>query len=73
MVEVKVTTSAVGSLAASLGLALLNATAADSSVLGGLPPALQFIILTVIPPLVTFLSGYAQPSSTSSVSNRVHG
>ena len=66
--EAKVSGSTAGTLAASIALALLNATAADSSILGGLPPVLQFIILTVIPPLVTFLSGYATPSHTSTVS-----
>jgi hypothetical protein len=67
--EVKVTTSTLGSLGASLALALLNATAADSSILGGLPAWAQFIVLAVLPPLITFFSGYSAPSSTSTVSD----
>lgn len=69
MVEVKVTSATVGSLVASIGLAILNATVADSSVLGGLPGWLQWIIIVIAPTLITYLSGYAQPSSTSAVSD----
>jgi hypothetical protein len=66
--EVKVSASTGGALVASLVLAILNATVANSSVLGGLPAWLQFILLAVAPTLVTWLSGYATPSKTSSVS-----
>jgi hypothetical protein len=66
--EVKVKGAAGGALVASLALALLNATVADSSILGGLPAWLQFILLAVAPTLVTWLAGYATPSTTSSVS-----
>ena len=66
--EVKVSAATTGALVASLVLALLNATVANSSVLGGLPSWLQFVLLAVAPTLVTWLAGYATPSKTSSVS-----
>lgn len=69
MVEVKVTSATVGSLVASIGLAVLNATVADSTVLGGLPAWLQWLIIVIAPTLITYLSGYAQPSSTSEASD----
>lgn len=58
-VERKVTVATVWALLASIGVALLNAVVADSSVLGPLPGWAQFGILTAAPPLVTFLGGYA--------------
>lgn len=69
MVEIKVTTATVGSLLASLGIAILNGAVADTSILGSMPAWLQWLILIIAPPLVTFLAGYAQSSSTSRVSD----
>lgn len=71
--EVKVTTSAIGTLGASLVLAIFNGVAADSSVLGDLPAWAQFIIILILPPLITFFSGYATPSTTSRVSDKFNG
>jgi hypothetical protein len=67
--EVKVSASTTGTFAASLALALLNATAADSTILGGLPSWLQFILITILPTLIAFVSGYVTPSKTSNVSD----
>lgn len=58
-VSPKVTASTAVTLLASLALAILNGVAADSSILGGLPSQLQFILLLVIPPLATFAAGWA--------------
>jgi hypothetical protein len=69
MIEAKVNGSTVGTLVASCALAILNGVAADSSMLGGLPSLLQFIILTILPPLITFVGGYITPSRTSNVSD----
>jgi len=68
-IEVKVAASTGASFAASLVLALANAVVADSQIIEGLHPVLQFIILAVLPPVITFLSGYATPSRTSKVSS----
>ncbi|AEA27940.1 hypothetical protein Psed_5815 [Pseudonocardia dioxanivorans CB1190] len=62
-VEVKVVVSALVTLVAGVALSLLNALQTDSSILGGLPPWLQFVLITAIPPLATFAAGYAQPSN----------
>jgi hypothetical protein len=69
MIETKVNGSTIGTVLPSVGLALLNALAADSSMLGGLHPFLQFVVIAIIPPLITFLSGYVTPSRTSNVSD----
>lgn len=69
-VEVKVKGAVWGTLGASLALALLNGLAANNALLSGLPAWSQFLILTVLPPLITFFSGYVTPSSTSRVSDK---
>jgi hypothetical protein len=72
-VETKVKSATFGTLVPSLLLAWLNAVAADNTVLSGLPPWLQFIIITALPPVITFLSGYATKSRTSVVSDGFNG
>jgi hypothetical protein len=67
-VEKKVWGGAYGALAAGFLAALLNAGVGDAQLMGGLPPWLQFIILTLVPGVVSWLGGYALPSPTSSVS-----
>ena len=69
MVEIKVTSATVGSLVASMCLAILNGVVADNSVLGATPAWLQWLIIIIAPTLITFLSGYLLPSSTSTVSD----
>jgi hypothetical protein len=63
VVERKVISSSLVTLAVSLLIALLNGVAADSTLLGALPPVVQAIILASVPPLVTFAAGYATPSN----------
>lgn len=67
-VEVKVIASTAGSFAAGLGVAILNATLADTSLLGRLPAWLQFVLIMFGPALVTFLSGFVKGSTTSRAS-----
>jgi hypothetical protein len=66
--EVKVLASAVVSAGAGALIAILNVAAADSELLGGLPPWLQFVIITLVPGVVAWLGGYVTPSPTSIVS-----
>ncbi len=68
MVEIKVAMSTIGSAAASIVIAILNQVTTNASMLGAIPAWLQFVLIVVIPPLVTWLGGYAMPSPTSSVS-----
>lgn len=72
-VEVKVGGATTTSFIASMALAIANAVVADSTILGGLPPVLQFIIIMTLPTVITFLGGYALPSRTSSVSDEFRG
>jgi hypothetical protein len=67
--EVKVQASAYASIVAGAVIALLNQATADAALLGALPAWLQFIILTLAPGLITWLSGYVTPSRTSTVSD----
>lgn len=60
-VETKVSAAALVALLASIGVAVLNAVLADSTLLGGLPPVVQMLILAGVPPIVVFLGGYAAP------------
>jgi hypothetical protein len=71
--EVKVWASAMGTLFIGVLLAVLNAVLADSTILGSLPSALQTLILVVIPPIISFLSGYYKRSNTSTTSDGYNG
>lgn len=52
-------------------VALLNALQADASLLGGLHPVAQFIIITAIPPLLAGFAAYqAGPGTVTISSNR---
>lgn len=62
--ETKVTWATIGALVAGLAIALLNATQGNSAILGGLPPTVQFLFLSVIPTLVTFAGGYLAPHTS---------
>jgi hypothetical protein len=61
MIETKVTWSTIATLAASIAVVLLNAYAADSSLIPGVPAWLQGVLILIVPTLVTFLSGYTAP------------
>lgn len=63
IIENKVQTTSLMTLIGSVGAAVLNAVAANSSLLGGLPALAQFIIIAAIPPAVTWLTGYVTPST----------
>jgi hypothetical protein len=70
-IEAKVKSTTVISLLASVVVAILNAVVGDSGLLGSLPPWLQFIAVSVVPPLLTFLAGYVtKHTSTPPVSTR---
>lgn len=63
VIEWKVVIAALVTLLASVAFAVLNAVLADSSILGGLPGWLQFLILAAAPPVLAFLAGYRVPSN----------
>lgn len=60
-VETKVTIATFASLAAGVLLAVLTAVQSDPTVIGGLPDTVQFLIIAALPPVLTFLGGYAAP------------
>lgn len=57
-VEAKVRAATSATFLVSLLIAVLNAIAADDSLLGPLPAWLQAIVIAVVPTAVTFLSGW---------------
>lgn len=63
IIETKVMSTSLMTLIGSVGVAVLNAVAANSSLLSGLPALAQFIIIAAIPPAVTWLTGYVTPST----------
>lgn len=62
-VEIKVVVASLITLLAGCVVALLNAVQADSSILGALPPAAQFVVLAIIPPVLSFAGGYVKTSN----------
>jgi hypothetical protein len=62
-IEAKVVVSSLVTLVASLVVAWLNGVQENPDLLGGLPPELQFVLLTAIPPLLTFAGGYSKASN----------
>ncbi len=68
MVEVKVIAASAGALVVGVGLALANGLAGNSELLGGLPPWLQFVIITALPPVSAWLGGFTKKSETSRTS-----
>lgn len=63
VIESKVLASTGVAFAASVAVAVLNGMAANSQLLGGLPPAVQALILALVPPLLTFVAGYQTSSN----------
>ncbi|MFB7190160.1 holin [Streptomyces sp. NPDC056230] len=63
-VEEKAKAASAASFVAGLAIAVLNAVAADSSLLGPLPGWLQAPLLELVPAGPTWLAGY-QPRHTS--------
>lgn len=62
-IEAKVVASSLVTLAASLVVAWLNALQEQPELLGALHPVWQFIILTAVPPVLTFAGGYRKASN----------
>lgn len=58
-VEKKVSAATIASLAAALAITLLNATVGNADLMGSTPAWLQHLATLIVPPLVTFLGGYA--------------
>lgn len=61
--ELKVIAATAASAAVGVGIAVLNAVSDNPGLLGETPAVVEFAILALVPPLVTFLSGYAAPHS----------
>lgn len=57
-IESKVVASTAMTFVVGLAVALLNAIAADSSLLGPLPSWLQAPLLALVPSALAFLAGY---------------
>lgn len=57
-VEAKVNAATTATLLVSLVLAVLNDLRDDASLLAPLPGWLQAVLIAVVPPAVTFLSGW---------------
>lgn len=57
-VETKVKAATGAALAVGVVVAFLNWTEANSQLLGSLPSWLQAAVTMVVPPLLTFLSGW---------------
>lgn len=56
--EAKVKAAAIATLLVSLVLAVLNDLRDDASLLAPLPGWLQAVVIALVPPAVTFLSGW---------------
>ena len=56
----KVWASTAGTFLASLVVSVGMALQADPAQLGGLPKPLLFLVVTILPTVVTFAAGYAQ-------------
>lgn len=57
-VEAKVKAATTATLLVSLVLAVLNSLAADESLLDPLPGWLQAVVIALVPPAITFFSGW---------------
>lgn len=60
-IESKVTVATIASLLAGVALAVLTAVQSDPTVISGLPDGVQFVLIAALPPVLTFLGGYAAP------------
>lgn len=66
--ETKVKASTYGSIVAGAAIAILNAAAGDSALLGSVPPWVQAVLLALVPGALAWLGGFVTPSKTSTVS-----
>jgi hypothetical protein len=62
-IEIKVVAATAATLLASIAFAVLDALAHHTEILDALPEWLRFVVLAAIPPVLTFLAGYAVPSN----------
>ncbi|MGA6159583.1 hypothetical protein ACPEIC_40315 [Stenotrophomonas sp. NPDC087984] len=67
-VEAKVKAATTGAFLVSLVLAVLNSVAAEESLLDPLPGWLQAVVIALVPPAITFFSGW-QARHTSRISH----
>ena len=63
-VETKVTAASVGALAAGVVLAVITAFLGEPDAFGALPDPVVFLLVAALPPVATFLSGYAAPHTS---------
>lgn len=63
IIEVKVVVATLMSLFASVMVAVLTTVADSPVILSGWPPWLQLIVLAAVPPILTFLGGWAKASN----------
>lgn len=68
MTEVKVIASSAGALVVGVALALVIGLQENPQIIQGLPVWLQFVIITILPPVAAWLGGYAKSSPTSAAS-----
>jgi len=66
--EIKVQFAAYGSILAGALIAVLNTAVADNALLGNLPGVVQFLVVTLVPGVVSWLGGFVKKSRTSTVS-----
>lgn len=62
-VETKVTAASLGSLGAGIALAVLMAvmTPDGQAYLAGMPPVVVYLLVAALPPIMSFLAGFAAP------------
>lgn len=63
VIESKVIVSSLVTLVAGCAAAVLNEVETNATLLGGLPPWAQALVLCLVPPLLTFAGGYATTSN----------
>lgn len=68
MTEVKVIAASAGALVVGVALALVIGLQENPQIIQGLPVWLQFVIITILPPVAAWLGGYAKSSPTSAAS-----
>ena len=62
-IEVKVVVASLLTLLCGVAYAVIDAVSHSPHILDGLPEWSRFVILAAVPPVLTFLGGYATPSN----------
>lgn len=73
MVEVKVVAASAGALVVGVGLALVIGLQENPQIIAGFPVWLQFVLITILPPIASWLAGFAKSSPTSAASDGFAG